>query len=277
MSDGSNATRTCVVCGAVRKKTKGVACKPCYMKARAETYLTLTCQQCSTQFTRQRAEHEKKLRKGSTSTFCSLPCSQQATRLRMARRCKTCATPMLGERHRWFCSPECRAANRPEKKRKFCPQCGVDFEYSSSRREYCTRTCSDAAHSRRMVGAGNSHYKDGTSYASWFRRMRPLIAERDQHLCRVCMQPDKPYPVTRAGKTAMRSSMVVHHINEDPRDNLPENLILLCKTCHAVHHKSTTTPFPWFAQYAASATTSMTSKWTETVTSLQKKFSSTTA
>lgn len=262
----------------MRKKTRGVTCKACYMKARAETWLTLTCQQCGGAYQKMRAEYEKALRKGRTKTFCSPTCVQTWNKAQGGSPCKQCGTLMRGRaKGVKYCSPECRKAARPAKRLAFCPQCGAEFEPISSRHEYCDRKCADGAHSRRMIGAGNSRYKDGTSYASWFRRMRPLIAERDQHLCRVCMQPDKPYPVTRAGKTAMRSSMVVHHINEDPRDNLPENLILLCKTCHAVHHKSTTTPFPWFAQYAASATTSMTSKWTETVTSLQKKFSSTTA
>ena len=112
----------------------------------------------------------------------------------------------------------------------------------------------------RMIGAGNSHYKTGTSYAEWFRRMRPLIRERDK-VCRVCLQPGR----------------VVHHINYQPPDCRPENLILLCASCHIVHHKSKRTPFPWFASYAENATLSMTSRWEATVTSLQARFSSTTA
>jgi len=31
---------------------------------------------------------------------------------------------------------------------------------------------------------------------------------------------------------------VVHHIDENPANNAQENLITLCSTCHAVHHKS---------------------------------------
>lgn len=128
-----------------------------------------------------------------------------------------------------------------------------------------------------MIGSGNSRFKSGTSYARWFRLMRPLIFERDGHKCVACKAPDQPFPVVRAGATSMRTSLLVHHINEKPQDNRPQNLITLCKTCHAVHHKSAVTPWPWFASYAASATRSMTSKWRATTTSLRTRYSFTTA
>lgn len=220
-------------------------------------------------------ELAKKL-KTSPNVYCSHGCVAKALKGE-GHPCLHCGKPTGStDRKRRYCSKECRAAVRPVKT-KDCPQCGATFQYSSERRAFCSRTCADAAHSTRMVGTGNSRFKTGTSYALWFRRMRPLIRERDEALCRACLQPDQPYQVKRAGKISMRSSLVVHHINEKPWDNRPQNLILLCKTCHGVHHKSATTPYPWFGSYAADATRSMTSKWKATVTSLQKKFSSTTA
>jgi len=275
-SDGSKVTRTCLTCGKVTKNTNGVTCLECYMAARASTYLTLPCDHCGKKFRLMRAEHEKKLRRGQTNRYCSLDCVWESLRS-PGRPCRRCGMPTGSvDPGRRYCSAECRNAAKPPKKQKPCPQCGVMFEHSSTRQEYCDGKCADAAHSARMVGAGNSHYKDGTSYASWFRLMRPLIRERDQ-ICRACFQPDKPYPVTRLGKTAPRTSLLVHHIDEQPWNCLPENLILVCKSCHLVHHKSATTPFPWFAIYAESATTSMTSKWLTTATSLQEKFSPITA
>ncbi|WP_368656285.1 HNH endonuclease [Streptomyces viridosporus] len=71
--------------------------------------------------------------------------------------------------------------------------------------------------------------------------------------------------------------MIVHHLDEDPANNRVENLILLCYTCHAVHHKSAVTPYPWFAEYTRRASESMTSKWKATATSLLTVYSSTTA
>lgn len=224
-----------------------------------------------------RAEDEKKKRAGQKERFCSRRCHGEWMSIHNVRTtCPQCGTLFAG-RGRKYCTDECRKAARPPKRKKACPTCSTVFEYSSRRRQYCSRACASKAHSLRMIGAGNSHYKDGTSYAEWFRLMRPLILERDQDQCRVCSCPNYLVPTGRATGQLVRSSLCIHHLNEDPADNRPENLITLCYTCHAVHHKSATTPFPWFATYTESATRSMTSKWKATVTSLRTKFSSTTA
>lgn len=128
-----------------------------------------------------------------------------------------------------------------------------------------------------MIGEGNSHYKDGTSYSKWFREMRPLIFERDSDACVVCSAPFKPITFTRDGIEVQRSNLIVHHLDEDPANNRAENLVLLCSSCHLVHHKSTTTPYPWFGDFARRASESMTSRWKETATSLLTAYSSTTA
>lgn len=174
------------------------------------------------------------------------------------------------------CSPDClakyRARNHIE---KGCPQCGLMFRPKGSRTQYCSRDCANQAHALRMIGRGNSHFKTGTSYAKWFRSMRPLILQRDGEKCVACSEtPVIAY--VRNGKPVQKSGLVIHHLNEKPWDNTAENLITLCFTCHAVHHKSSVTPFPWFAEWAARESMSMTSKWKERVTSLQAAYSSTT-
>jgi 5-methylcytosine-specific restriction endonuclease McrA len=86
-----------------------------------------------------------------------------------------------------------------------------------------------------MRGKGNSHFKDGTSYATWFREMRPIILERDRHACVACKKTEK---------------LIVHHVDHVPWHNESHNLITLCATCHAVHHKSKVSPFPWLKKLA---------------------------
>lgn len=280
LSDGVNRKRPCVACGKVRK-SKAIMCRPCYQQARASTYLSLNCAQCQGEFTAMRAEYEKRQRGGQTRFYCGEPCHHQWMREHPLGRCAHCGGPMkIDGAKRRYCSPECRIevrdARRASKCRP-CPQCGVLYVPRSSRQVYCDRVCADQAHSERMVGEGNSHYKDGTSYAEHFRKMRPLILERDGDQCRACAAPNELVPTGRKDSFQWKSSLVIHHLNEIPQDNRPENLITLCSRCHMRHHKSTTTPFPWFASCAEFATLSMTSKWKETVTSLQEKFSSTTA
>lgn len=275
LSDGIQRKRACVACGLVRK-SKAPTCRPCYQKIRAESYLTMNCASCKIEFQSMRAEVEKRQRRGQVNFYCGSACVANALR-GLGCPCLRCGKPTGSkDRGRRYCSHECRMAVSAEQRAlpgKTCPQCGADFRPKSSRTAYCGKKCADLAHGTRQIGKGNSQFKDGQSYATWFRKMRPLIADRDDHRCRVCLNVDKPYPVTRSGVTSMRSSLLVHHIDEEPANNVAENLILLCYTCHLVHHKSGSITFPWFAEYAANATMSMTSRWKATTTSLRIKYS----
>ena len=214
--------------------------------------------------------------------FCSHACRAQASAV--TRDCAGCGTavPYKQWKKSRFCSTACKEASPPKTgvrklAPKPCPQCKEEFRPRTSRQEYCGRDCSNLTHAWRMTGSGNSRFKHGNSYADWFRAMRPLILDRDGRHCVACQAPETFMTFVRKGKTQQRTTFHVHHINEDPRDNRAENLVSLCKTCHAVHHKSSTTPWPWFAQYAKDQSASMTSKWQAQVTSLRARYSFTTA
>ncbi len=266
----------CTVCGKPRSQAQAAQsdrCRECIPNT-----VEVTCEHCAGTFTRLTYEHAKKLRRGGRH-FCSKACASASLRT-AGPPCARCEKPVGRKRGGVkFCGPECQAADLAEqraKRMRFCPRCGVEFLPKSTRTAYCTRACADLAHAARMVGLGNSHYRDGRSYAEWFKRMRPLIFVRDGNVCRACKTPDVPIHYMRKGKPTQRSGLVVHHIDERPWNNIPENLILLCKTHHAVHHKSAQTPFPWFGCYAVKSTMSMTSRWKETATSLQETYSYTT-
>lgn len=224
----------------------------------------LECGACGVPFTLPGWDHAKKVRRGTERFYCSLTCAGRGYSARkVVKLCERCGDP-TGNQQRRFCRT-CLTIRKREIGRRLderaCPFCGVIFTPKSSRTTYCSRTCANWAHGDRMVGKGNSHYKDGTSYALWFRSMRPLILERDGG-CAVC---------------GITGRLVVHHINEDPTDNTPENLVALCRPHHSIHHKSRRTPWPWFATYAQAATRSTTSQWKARTTSLRERFSSTTA
>ncbi|MFE0763706.1 HNH endonuclease [Streptomyces smyrnaeus] len=254
----------------------------CSTECRRNAFLvTLTCAVCGNEYQLPQADHAKKIRRGTKTPTCSLACRDAARS--MTRACVGCGVDMPNQQWRKvrYCSPACKERNPKKGARKLaqkgCVQCGTLFCPKSSRSVYCTRACADRAHAARMTGRGNSRYKDGSSYAAWFRAMRPLILDRDGRRCVACKTPETFTTVIRKGKKVQRTTFSVHHISEDVRDNRPENLVSLCSACHAVHHKSTTTPWPWFAQYAASASASMTSRWKARATSLQARYSSTTA
>ncbi|WP_123721660.1 HNH endonuclease signature motif containing protein [Pseudomonas lini] len=228
--------------------------------------LTFPCPVCSEPVTRPMYEMRKAFRRGHVSLTCGHRCTGLLQRV--SELCETCGKPIPhvqrdGKAHqtgRRFCSRDC-IPKRSELPKKVCPYCETFFLPKSSRAVYCSRSCANRAHAQRMIGEGNSHFKDGTSYSLWFDSMRPLILERDGG-CAVC------------GEFPPRSP--IHHLDEDPRNNRADNLILMCPTHHAVHHKSNQTPYLWLADLVKERNLSMTSKWHEQAASLLTKFSSTT-
>lgn len=249
----------CLRCG-VTKGGRGAVCQPCYHELRDQSEV-LVCDQCSEPFMRQRCDIRKANDKGLTHAFCSAACRDAWMSVHARKKCSECGAT-LPRNTRRLCDA-CKIHRRRERSLLVpidCPQCGVRFLPRSTRRQFCSKTCADAAHSDRMKGKGNSHFKTGDSYSKLFKMMRPLIIERDCG-CVVCGEVGKFH---------------VHHINEVVQDNQPENLVMLCPTHHAIHHGSNETPWPWFATYAEQASRSMTSRWKATATSLLAEYSSTT-
>lgn len=141
----------------------------------------------------------------------------------------------------------------------------------SVRTKFCSRKCKDKAHSIAMMGAGNSNYSGRSKpyFGGLWMAMQPLIRERDGNMCAVCDAPPR------------NKALPVHHIDEDPGNDRPENLITLCHRCHTVYHRSGRRPFCLqphrLSRMAEERTQSMTSKLLETITSLLEAYSSTTA
>lgn len=225
--------RKCPVCAGFKKRNAKV-CKPCYQVIR-RIMVPLKCRYCGIRFERIISEFDKMRRRGHTDVYCSQACSEAHHAVKHRRRCLVCGK-RVPKKTMGYCSKECRASRREkELVPKVCSICGIEFQLKSSRTVYCSRACANKAHSRRMRGAGNSHYKTGTSYATWFRSMRPIIMERDQYSCVACGNTQK---------------LVIHHVDHVPKHNESHNLITLCATCHAVHHKSKVSPFLWLKKLA---------------------------
>jgi hypothetical protein len=203
----------------------------------------LTCCYCGVQFERIFYEYDKQNRRGNKDVYCSPACSNAHHAVKNRRRCLVCGKPCPKKTMK-YCSKACRASRRvKELQSKQCDICRKTFQPASRRTRYCSRDCANKAHSRRMRGAGNSHYRDGTSYASWFREMRPVILERDGHACVACGRTER---------------LTIHHVDHAPKHNEVHNLITLCSTCHMIHHKSHETPFPWLGRLAHARIARMT-------------------
>jgi hypothetical protein len=90
---------------------------------------------------------------------------------------------------------------------KNCLVCGTVFNTFAPHAKFCSKTCSDQ---------WNSGYFGGNGL-----RVRAL--ERDKHTCQKCGSTEK---------------LEVHHIDENPDNNVIENLVTLCQICHRSHHRT---------------------------------------
>lgn len=173
-------------------------CHPCYIEYRRKDnaeyrtaqYVTLTCERCGKTFKRRKSEAYR-----GAKTFCS----------------KTCAGSVTGG---------VRFGNPPRPSvEKQCEVCGSTYKAKASRpnSRYCSKACRIVAHSTKMVGQGNSHYKHGKSAACGISQARKHYEQK----CIIC---------------GFDILVQVHHITPKAEGgtNDPANLAILCPNHHAM-------------------------------------------
>jgi hypothetical protein len=81
-------------------------------------------------------------------------------------------------------------------------------------------------------GENNGNWNGGSSFEPYGRefnrRLKEQIRMRDNYRCQECFRhQDELY--TKKGK---KYKLIVHHIDYDKKNNNPDNLISLCRSCH---------------------------------------------
>jgi len=78
-----------------------------------------------------------------------------------------------------------------------------------------------------MAGGNNPNWQGGKSFEPYgieFNiELKKQIRSRDNHTCQECHQTEEQ----------LGRALDVHHIDYDKKNNIPENLISLCHSCHA--------------------------------------------
>ena len=177
----------------------------------------------------------------------------------------------------FFCSKKCAGKYKQILFPKICPECNQSFQPRNSESVYCTKICSSKVHSRMMKGKWNSNWRHGMSRPK-LPELRELILKRDNMTCSLCNIKEQ---MLTAKNQHVRTNLVVHHIDANPKNNVLQNLITVCRPCHTSYHqlaekaKIVELPFPPFQKLAAERSTSMTLKQDpQTITSLRVKVSS---
>jgi 5-methylcytosine-specific restriction endonuclease McrA len=106
------------------------------------------------------------------------------------------------------------------------------------------RRCPDYAIkdiSLRYRGSGNPGWKGGISKEpycqEWTKELKESIKERDGYKCM------NPYCFRKTGHAAV---LIVHHIDGDKKNCRPENLIILCRSCHGMVSKDNEWHEAWY-------------------------------
>lgn len=90
--------------------------------------------------------------------------------------------------------------------------------------------------SESLSGEKSQFWRGGKSFepynSEFNRRLKEQIRKRDGYRCQECLTPQAELVVnTKSGVRHCKLS--IHHIDYDKKNNKPENLISLCRPCHA--------------------------------------------
>ena len=141
-------------------------------------------------------------------------------------KCLTCGKETTNPK---FCSRSCSASynNRQYPKRgdgrpKYCKNCGKELVGRKREQIFCNHFCSQEYKyksyiNRWLNGEETGNRGKAQTYLSFY--VRRWIFERDNNTCQHCGF-SKFHPKTE------KSILQIHHIDENPKNSKPENLIL---------------------------------------------------
>lgn len=169
-------------------------------------------------------------KKNFANKFCSKQCYFARNGKNLEKKCLICGKEFLvrpSHNDRKYCSKKCFEQTYNLSVKKNCLTCGKEFLVQphllrKERGKYCSILCRAKMQSQIYKGNGGPGWKGGLSFepytVDWTDTLKKSIRQRDKYTCRVC------------GK---EPSIIVHHIDYDKKNCNPENLITLCRKCHA--------------------------------------------
>lgn len=153
------------------------------------------------------------------------------------KECTICSKELVGavSRKNKTCSPECASKQKSLSRsgdkntrwiegKVFCRQCGVEIKHKRRWHNLCcSRKCSALWQSENLSKENSPLWKGGSAYGEYppefNAKLRSEIRKRDNHMCAICKK--------------RMWLLDIHHIDENKQNSDPENLISLCRSCHA--------------------------------------------
>ena len=202
----------------------------------------LSCAQCKKDFVIPGYVFRKKFLRGyAKQDFCSGECAQasQSELGKSLHKCESCGKPCVkGNRYCVECLPAARIrAGQWSKHAPImteCPVCHTEFKAywrpkGERYAEFCSRACRDKYHGLQMRGELNVRYKDNATAKREDRASvntlyytKKRVRRRDGDECVICGSTDH---------------VQFHHVDLDPSNNEPMNVVRLCRDCHVEAHR----------------------------------------
>lgn len=124
-----------------------------------------------------------------------------------------------------YCSEECRKRARNKKVQCFCANCGTELWRNPSELKskhgntFCSKSCA--------CSYNNSHFRMEDNNPNWNggsdKTYRIIAFKNYEHKCVLC-----GFNISQA--------LQVHHIDCNRKNNVLDNLIILCTNCHCLVH-----------------------------------------
>ena len=109
---------------------------------------------------------------------------------------------------------------RPFLPRPLCKICGNRCNHRRS--QFCSRVCKGKSEIgiAKPYAKGNQYGYRGENVGVWahYKRMQKIIPKAP---CSIC---------------GSEKHSIIHHIDHDPKNTTKDNLIRMCRPCHARHH-----------------------------------------
>ena len=117
-----------------------------------------------------------------------------------------------------------------ETRRLVCLRC--DTQLKGQQRKFCSQKCSSYYHKLQKgdfnspgVGSGNNQWgEDNHQYKTGIGTFRSKALEAYGNVCSDC------------GKDGEQETLDVHHIDENRKNNVLENLKVVCRSCHKKYY-----------------------------------------
>jgi hypothetical protein len=182
--------------------------------------------------------------KNSNQKFCSKICSQKSRCKNVYQNCEECNKKFkMSNKNQRFCSRECANLNLHQKtSSKECEFCGEVFISNIHFRKYCGDKCAKAAHKEKSKKIIKECEECSITYATANKNQKfcslQCVGKRMSKLRLLIPTKDGKKKVTYNKKRSylsrynaekkinrkLKKGEVVHHIDCDPRNDIPDNL-----------------------------------------------------